>query len=68
MSGKMTDALKTQMLFQRKVWGQKLEDPKLWNVSENGWVFTVNELAVRLKRIIGEHQRQKQQQQQQQQQ
>ena len=66
--GKMTDALKTQMSFRRKVWGQKLADPKLWNVSENGRAFTVDELAGRLKRIIGEHQRQKQQQQQQQQQ
>ena len=64
----MTDALKTQLSFRRKVWGQKLTDPKLWNLSKNSRSFTVDELASKLKRIIVEHQRQKQQQQQQKQQ
>ena len=66
--GKMTDALKTQLSFRRKVWGQKLTDQKQWNLSENGRAFTVDELAMKLKSIILEHQRQKEQQQQQQQQ
>ena len=52
--GKIMDALKAQISYRKKVYCQKISDKKLWNFSENGRGYTVDEMAVRLKRIISD--------------
>ena len=52
--GKLVEAVKTQIAYRRKVYRQKLTDSKLWNFSENGHIFTHEELTTRLKLIISQ--------------
>ena len=53
--GKQMEAVKVQISYRRKVYRQQLSDAKLWNYSENGHIFTLEELTSRLKSIVGEH-------------
>ena len=52
---KKMKAVKVQLSYRRKVYRQQLSDTKLWNYSENGHIFTLEELTSRLKSIIREH-------------
>ena len=54
MKGKMTEALKTQFSFRKRVLRQHLSDSKLWSFSEKGRAFDVDELSRKLKLIIAE--------------
>ena len=53
--GKLIEAIKVQLSYRRKVYRQQLSDAKLWSFSENGHIFTHEELTSRLKIIISEH-------------
>ena len=45
-------AFKTQLNYRRKVLEQKLTNPKLWNMSEAGKAFAIEQLEERFKFII----------------
>ena len=46
------DAIKTQLMYRRKVLEQKLSNVKLWTFSEANIAFTPEQMIVKLKTVI----------------